>query len=77
MGYQKKRLITKIVLTVVMAVISIIMLLPFAWMLSASFKRIIRSLISPLNGSRRISHGQIMTGYGIPTFRFHGFLQIP
>ena len=38
MGYQKKRLITKIVLTVVMAVISIIMLLPFAWMLSASFK---------------------------------------
>lgn len=38
MGYQKKRLVTKIVLTVIMAVISIIMLMPFAWMLSASFK---------------------------------------
>ena len=38
MGYSKKRLIVKIIFTVIMGVISIAMLLPFAWMLSASFK---------------------------------------
>ena len=38
MGYTKRRLIAKIVITVLMAVFSIAMLLPFAWMLSASFK---------------------------------------
>ena len=38
MGYSQKKLIFKIVATIIMAFISIIMLLPFAWMLSASFK---------------------------------------
>lgn len=38
MGYSQRKLIFKIVATVIMGIISIIMLLPFAWMLSASFK---------------------------------------
>jgi multiple sugar transport system permease protein len=38
MGYKRKTLISKIVLTVLMAALSIIMLVPFVWMLSASFK---------------------------------------
>lgn len=38
MGLRKKRILIKVIMTVVMAVISIIMILPFAWMLSASFK---------------------------------------
>lgn len=38
MSYSKKRLIVKIIFTIVMGVISVAMLLPFAWMLSASFK---------------------------------------
>ncbi len=38
MGYAKRKLVIKIVLTILMAVLSITMLLPFAWMLSASFK---------------------------------------
>ncbi|MDO4297686.1 MAG: carbohydrate ABC transporter permease [Lachnospiraceae bacterium] len=38
MGRRKKQLTIKIVMTVLMGIISIIMLLPFAWMLSASFK---------------------------------------
>jgi multiple sugar transport system permease protein len=37
-GFTKQKLIAKIVLTVVMTGFSVIMLLPFAWMLSASFK---------------------------------------
>ena len=38
MRFQTKRLIVKIFFTALMAFISIAMLLPFAWMLSASFK---------------------------------------
>lgn len=38
MNFRRRRLAVKILLTVFMATISIIMLLPFAWMLSASFK---------------------------------------
>lgn len=38
MGRAKKQFIIKVIMTVLMGVISIIMLLPFAWMLSASFK---------------------------------------
>lgn len=38
MGYSTRKTVFKVVATVIMAVISIIMLLPFAWMLSASFK---------------------------------------
>ena len=38
LSYSKKRLIVKIIFTIVMGVISVAMLLPFAWMLSASFK---------------------------------------
>ncbi|HUZ18287.1 MAG TPA: carbohydrate ABC transporter permease [Spirochaetia bacterium] len=38
MGYKRKTLISKIVLTVLMAALSILMLVPFVWMLSASFK---------------------------------------
>jgi multiple sugar transport system permease protein len=37
-GFTKQKLITKIVLTVLMIGFSVTMLLPFAWMLSASFK---------------------------------------
>jgi multiple sugar transport system permease protein len=37
-GHRRKKLIWKIVLTVLLAALSITMLLPFAWMLSASFK---------------------------------------
>lgn len=37
-GYSQQRQILKIVLTFLLAAFSIIMLLPFAWMLSASFK---------------------------------------
>jgi multiple sugar transport system permease protein len=38
MGYIQRKLIVKIVLTVLLGALSIIMLLPFMWMLSASFK---------------------------------------
>lgn len=38
MSYSKKKLVVKIVFTIVMGFVSIIMLLPFVWMLSASFK---------------------------------------
>ena len=38
MGYLRRRQITKIILTLLMASFSIIMLLPFVWMVSASFK---------------------------------------
>ncbi|HUX50377.1 MAG TPA: carbohydrate ABC transporter permease [Spirochaetia bacterium] len=38
MGYMRKKLISKIVLTILMVALSITMLIPFAWMLSASFK---------------------------------------
>ncbi|MBZ4665993.1 carbohydrate ABC transporter permease [Mahella sp.] len=38
MGYANKKKLIKIVLTVFMAVLAILMVLPFAWMLSASFK---------------------------------------
>lgn len=38
MGRRKKQLVIKIVMTVLMGIISVSMLLPFAWMLSASFK---------------------------------------
>ncbi len=38
MGRRKKQLVIKVIMTVLMGIISIIMLLPFAWMLSASFK---------------------------------------
>ncbi len=38
MGYSRRKLIFKIVATIIMAIVSIIMLMPFAWMLSASFK---------------------------------------
>ncbi len=38
MTLAKKRLIVKIIFTVVMAIVSIAMLLPFIWMLSSSFK---------------------------------------
>lgn len=39
MERRKKRVLIKIWMTALMAVISIVMLLPFAWMLSASFKQ--------------------------------------
>lgn len=38
MSYSKKKLIVKIIFTIIMGIISVAMLLPFAWMLSASFK---------------------------------------
>ena len=38
MSYSKKKLIVKIIITIIMGIISVAMLLPFAWMLSASFK---------------------------------------
>ena len=38
MGMKSRKLIFKIVMTIVMGIISITMLLPFVWMLSASFK---------------------------------------
>ena len=37
MSYSKKKLIVKIIFTIIMGIISVAMLLPFAWML-ASFK---------------------------------------
>lgn len=38
MRYQHKKIGVKVIMTVIMGFISIIMLMPFAWMLSASFK---------------------------------------
>ena len=38
MSYTNKKILIKVIVTIIMAGLSIIMLLPFAWMLSASFK---------------------------------------
>ena len=38
MGYTQRKLIAKIVLTTFMSVFSISMLIPFAWMISASLQ---------------------------------------
>lgn len=38
LGYMRKRLTWKVILTILMAAFSITMLIPFAWMISASFK---------------------------------------